>query len=51
MEFIDKFYINTPHDKKIQVNIVAYPLESPITKKIIGWLGTINKVKKDLVLN
>lgn len=26
-----------------KVNAIAYPMESPTTKQIIGWLGTINK--------
>lgn len=43
MEFIGKFKIINNDDNIVQVNTIAYPMENPITKEIIGWIGTITK--------
>jgi PAS domain S-box-containing protein len=42
MEFIKKLTM-VNNGEELVVNAIAYPMENPITKEIIGWIGTITK--------
>jgi PAS domain S-box-containing protein len=43
MEFSMIYDMMDVDGEVFKVNAIAYPMESPTTKQIIGWLGTINK--------
>jgi PAS domain S-box-containing protein len=43
MEYHDRFNMKHKGGEVFSVNAVAYPMEHPNSKAIIGWLGTITK--------
>lgn len=44
MEFICKYDMIDSDQKYFSVSMVAYPMENPATKQVIGWLGTVSTV-------